>query len=133
MARPFFVCGAGQQAGFVAGLAGALKAEKIFTVNSADTTRDLILVDDVVEGLIRLALSREARGEVVNVCSGKEFSMGKIALAAHKIIDKGKVVLKHQNRPGDFLRSQGSNKKIKYLTGWKPTRPLAEILRSALR
>lgn len=132
IARPFFVCGQGQRAGFLAELASMLKDGKEFVVRSAQATRDLVLVDDVAQGLIRLAQSRKASGEIVNICSGKEVTMAEIAVKARDIIGSGSVVLKNESRPGDFMRSCGSNDKLERLTGWKPATSLDDILKSTL-
>lgn len=132
IARPFFVCGKGQQTGFLSELARVLKDGKEFIVRSARATRDPVLVSDVVRGLIRLAETSAAKGEVVNICSGKEISMAEIAAKARDIIGNGSIVLKDESRPGDFIRSFGSNEKLERLTGWKPTTLLDNILKSVL-
>lgn len=127
VARPFFVYGPGKEVGFVPELIKALSQEKTFEISS-DTTRDPIYVDDVAEGLVRLALCSEARGEVVNLCSGKEVAIKRIADMVLRKIGKGNIVVKLNARPGDMPRSRGSTKKLKALTGWSPSISLSDGL-----
>ena len=120
-ARLFMAYGPGQKTGFIADIIRALARGETFEVNASTVTRDLIFIDDVAEGLIHLAFCAKAMGETVNLCRGKEITLRKIAQSAHKQIKSGKVIFASRaSRQGDFLRSYGSTKKLKQLTGWRP-------------
>lgn len=130
VARQFTGYGPGQKAGFIFDAASALKRGETFTVNPSYVTRDPIFVADTIEGLIRLTLAANGVGEIVNLCPGKEISLGEIATVIHGIVGKGKIELvQREPRKGDFLRSWGDTKKIERLLGWKPAITLEEGLR----
>lgn len=133
VARQFTGYGPGQTTGFIVDLTRALKRGETFIVNASYVTRDPIFVSDTVEGLMRLACAPHATGEIVNLCHGKEISIGEIAQIVHAITGSGAIELvQREPRKGDFLRSWGDIKKIAVLTGWKPCVPLEEGLRMTI-
>lgn len=130
VARQFTGYGPGQTSGFIVDLIRTLKKGGIFVVNSSYITRDPIFVSDTIEGLIRLACCPNASGEIINLCPGKEISIGEIATMAHSIVGMGRIELAQgEPRKGDFLRSWGSTEKIEQFLGWKPHTSLKEGLR----
>lgn len=130
VARQFTGYGPGQKTGFIFDVTSALKRGETFTVNPSYVTRDPIFVDDTIEGLIRLALTPNGAGQIVNLCVGKETSIGEIAAVIYGIVGKGKIELvQREPRRGDFLRSWGDTKKLERLLGWKPAITLEEGLR----
>lgn len=130
VARQFTGYGPGQTTGFIVDLTRALKKEETFVVSPSYVTRDLIFVYDTIEGLIRLVCCSRASGEIINLCSGKEISLGEIATIAYSIAGMGRIELvQGEPRKGDFLRSWGSTEKIEQFLGWKPNTPLEEGLR----
>lgn len=82
--RPFNTYGPRQSARAVIPtiITQALSRDKI-KLGSLDTTRDYTYVKDTAEGFIKVAESPESVGEVINVGSNFEVSIGEIA---HKII-----------------------------------------------
>lgn len=129
VARQFTGYGPGHTAGFIFDATRALKRGEDFTVNPASVTRDLIFVGDTVEGMLRLALAKDAAGEIVNLCSGKEITIGEVATLIHRIVGKGTIKLVDgEPRKGDFLRSLGDTKKMERLLGWKPATTLEQGL-----
>ena len=100
-------------------------------------TRDLTFVDDTVEGFIRIAESDEAIGQVVNVGSGQEISVGDLA---HKILDligsAGRIITDDQR-----VRPEGSEVerllcdygKARELLGWAPRVSLDDGLRRTIQ
>ena len=130
VARQFTGYGPGQTTGFIVDLTRALKREELFVVNPSYVTRDPIFVSDTIEGLMRLALCPDASGEIINLCPGKEVSIGEIAAIVHSIVGTGRIkLIQGEPRKGDFLRSWGSTEKMERFTGWKPHTPLEEGLR----
>ena len=127
IARPFFVYGPGKRMGLIPDFLNALPMKDVFVL-SGNVTRDPIYVNDVAEGLIRLAICPRARGEAVNLCNGKEVSMKKIIEMIIYKIKRGKVVVSNNVRGGDMLQSKGSILKLKTLTGWSPGISLTEGL-----
>lgn len=130
VARQFTGYGPGQTTGFIVDLTRALKRKEAFIVNPSHATRDFIFVDDTIKGLMYLAQCVKVAGEIVNLCSGKETSIGEIAKMLHSIVGMGKIELaQREPRKGDFLRSWGSAEKMEQLTGWKPSISLEEGLK----
>jgi NAD dependent epimerase/dehydratase len=88
------------------------------------TTRDFNYVTDTCGGLIALAQSEKAIGEVVNIGSNYEISIGDVFKKINKIMGKDAVVKQDPKR----IRPQGSevfrlwcdNTKIKELCGFNP-------------
>lgn len=131
IARPFFVYGSGKTTGFIPELISTLKQGTSFTVGP--TTRDPVFVDDCADALVQLALCPSAKGEIVNICGGKEVPVVQIAAMAQKKIKKGTIVLTKDLRPGDVRRSRGSITKLKRLTGWRPRTTLSQGLDMILK
>lgn len=130
VARQFTGYGPGHTTGFIVDLTRALKRNETFVVNPSYVTRDPIFVKDSIEGFLRLVSCLNAMGEIVNLCPGKEISIGEIATKVHSIVRMGKIELTQgEPRKGDFLRSWGSTQKLEQLTGWKPSTPLEEGLK----
>ena len=127
VARPFFVYGPGRHTGFVCDLIETLMQGNTFAI-AGNSTRDPIFIDDVAIGFLRLAVCPLAAGQIVNICSGKEVFMARIAEMVKQKIAKGKVTFTSKSRPGDMLRSRGSIKKLKALTGWSPGMSLSQGL-----
>jgi nucleoside-diphosphate-sugar epimerase len=84
-------------------------------------TRDFIYVDDVVKANILAMKSKKVgRGEVINICSGKNYSINYIA----KLIGGRKIYL--PARKGEMKHTLGDNSLAKKLLGWKPEISLEE-------
>jgi UDP-glucose 4-epimerase len=78
-------------------------------------TRDFIYVDDVVNANILAMKSKKVgSGEVINICSGKNYSINYIA----KLIGGKKIYL--PARKGEMKHTLGDNSLAKKLLGWKP-------------
>ncbi len=63
----------------------ALKGEEITVFGDGSQTRSFTYITDQVEGILRLALSPDAKGEVVNIGSNKETSVLDLAEMIKKI------------------------------------------------
>jgi len=84
-------------------------------------TRDFIYVDDVVKANILAMKSKKVgRGEIINICSGKNYSINYIA----KLIGGKKIYL--PARKGEIKHVLGDNSLVKKLLGWKPEISLEE-------
>jgi UDP-glucose 4-epimerase len=84
-------------------------------------TRDFIYVDDVVKANILAMKSKKVgRGEIINICSGKNYSINYIA----KLIGGKKIYF--SARKGEIKHALGDNSLAKKLLGWKPEISLEE-------
>jgi UDP-glucose 4-epimerase len=113
--RLFSVYGPGQRKQAIFELIRqALGPTDTLRVNApADVTRDFIFIDDVVAAMIALAERAPGAGEIYNVASGRETTMGELAhgiLAACKRTKS--VEFGDSLRPGDPHRYAGATERI---------------------
>lgn len=87
-------------------------------------TRDLNFVQNTVEGFCAAALSPNAVGQTINFGSGREISVGDLALLIGKMFDKEINIIceKERLRPNksEVERLLACNNKAKKLLGWEP-------------
>lgn len=98
--------------------------------------RDLNYVADTVDGFVRMGECPEAVGEVINIGSGREVSIGDLAQLILQLIGKDiPLVCEEQRvRPGhsEVLRLQCDNRKAQRILAWTPRHTLEEGLRQTL-
>lgn len=78
----------------------SLKKEALPLENNGESTRDFIFVDDVVEGLITLALSGKS-GDVYNLASGVETSIRELAEKINSLTENPTATLTLPRRSWD--------------------------------
>ncbi len=92
------------------------------SVGNLKPTRDFNYVLDTVSGLIKLAESDKADGEVVNIGSGKEISIESLINKILFILKKDCRIIKDPKkiRPlkSEVMRLCADNSKIKEITSW---------------
>ncbi|MHB2155794.1 NAD-dependent 4,6-dehydratase LegB [Calditrichota bacterium GD2] len=135
IARPFNTYGPRQSARaviptIITQLAAGAKEIKLGDLRP---TRDFNFVKDTCKGMILLAEGENTDGEVFNIGSDAEISIGELA---HKIMDlmgaKANIVSETQRlRPKDseVLRLRCNNQKIRQTVGFKPDFTLDEGLK----
>ncbi len=102
-------------------------------LGSLTPTRDFNYVTDTASGFLAVATSDRALGEVVNVGSGREISIGDLVETMFAITGRKKLVIADEAR----IRPSGSevqrllcdNTRAREWTGWKPEVSLEEGLR----
>ncbi len=113
-----------------------LDGKKEIKLGDLSPTRDLVYVKDTVEGFIRIAESESAIGEEINIASGKDISIGKLAEGIISLISPdARVVTDLQRiRPpkSEVMRLLGSNTKLKNITGWVPEYSLEQGLKETI-
>ncbi len=133
--RPFNTYGPRQSARAVIPtiLAQLHSGAKEIRLGSLTPTRDFSYVTDTAEGFLAAATAERAYGEVLNLGTGTEISIGDLATAlitaagstAQIVVDPTRL------RPGgsEVERLLADNTKAHTLTGWQPRVPLDEGLR----
>ncbi len=95
-------------------------------------TRDLNYVADTVEGFIKAAESSKAIGEVINLGTGREISIGELATTILRTMGKDLQVITDSERirPGgsEVERLCADASKARQLLGWEPKHSLEEGL-----
>jgi len=110
--------------------------ESAINLGNLEPTRDLNYVADTVEGFIKAAEASNAIGQVINLGTGREVSIGKLAETILSMMGKRLPVLSEDTR----VRPKGSevdrlcadNTKAKEILGWEPKYTLEEGLRHTI-
>ena len=134
--RPFNTYGPRQSArAVIPSLLGQLygDAERI-RVGTVSPTRDFNYVSDTVTGFLAVADADRATGEVVNIGSGREISIGALIELLFEVTGQRKEIVVEDER----VRPTGSevhrllcdNTRAREWAGWKPEVPLEEGLRA---
>lgn len=134
--RPFNTYGPRQSTrAVIPSLLGQLygDAERV-RVGAVSPTRDFNFVSDTVSGFLAVASSDRAAGEVVNIGSGQEISIGDLIELLFEVTGLRKEIVVENER----LRPTGSevqrllcdNTRAREWAGWKPEVSLEEGLRA---
>jgi dTDP-glucose 4,6-dehydratase len=102
--------------------------ESAITLGNLEPTRDLTYVADTVEGFVKAAVAPNAVGEVINLGTGRDVSIGKLAETILSMMGKRLPVLTEDTR----IRPKGSevdrlcadNTKAREILGWEPQHTL---------
>jgi NAD dependent epimerase/dehydratase len=133
-ARPFNTYGPRQSARAIIPsiIIQALSHAIELKLGSLSPTRDFTYVADMVRGLVKIAQCDNIQGEIINIGSGSEISIGDLAA---KILDLMNADVKincedERIRPSnsEVKRLLADNRKIRELTGWEPEYSLEEGL-----
>jgi len=105
-------------------------------LGNLEPTRDFNYVDDTVQGFILAAESPAAVGEVINVGSGSEISIGDLARLIGSLVgSEARIVAEDQRvRPegSEVERLCADNRKARRLLGWESAVPLEEGLKRTI-
>lgn len=114
----------------------AASGKKLIRLGSLKPTRDLSYVEDVCAGFIALAECAKAVGEIVNIGSNSEISIGGLADKIKKIMHSNAKVItdKERFRPpkSEVYRLRCDNTKIRNLTGFVPKYSIQEGLKKTI-
>ena len=135
--RPFNTYGPRQSARAIIPtiITQAIDQEKI-KLGSLFPTRDYTFVKDTVNGFIRTAESKSSIGEVINIGSNFEISMGDLAQRISSLLNKDIKIVQDSSRVRPFKsevkRLWCDNAKAKRLLGWEPQVSLDEGLKETI-
>ncbi len=137
IARPFNTFGPRQSLRAVIPtiIAQALRGERVF-LGATSPTRDFTFVKDTVNGFVRIAEVEESIGEVINLGTGQEVSIGDLIKRIASLLGQEiEVVTDEQRlRPGssEVRRLCCNSGKAERLLGWRPRYSLEEGLRQTI-
>lgn len=87
-------------------------------------TRDFNFIDDTVRGFVTIAESKASIGEVINIGSNYEISIGDTVKMISEIMNKKVTIITENERlrpdKSEVERLWASNAKAEILLGWKP-------------
>ncbi len=114
-------------------LSQLLAGNEVIRVGATTPTRDFNFVTDTARGFLAVAGSDQTVGQVVNVGSGREISVGDLIELLAKITGRTVEVVSDADRlrpPGSEVeRLLCDNTRVREWTGWRPEVPLEEGLR----
>jgi dTDP-glucose 4,6-dehydratase len=137
IARPFNTYGPRQSARAVipAIIVQALTQPQVM-LGATFPTRDLNFVTDTVDGFLKIAENDRALGEVINLGTGREVSVGDVATSIIRLVGRDIPVLFDANRvrpdASEVDRLLADATKAKQLVGWEPRHSLDEGLRMTI-
>lgn len=115
-------------------VAAALRGEPLKVYGTGKQSRCFSSVFDIVDGLAKVAASKEAIGEVVNLGSDQEISIEDLAKRVIELCDSKSVVerVSYNDAYGpnfdDMQRRLPCLDKARRLIGWNPAHTLDEII-----
>ncbi len=124
--RPFNTYGPRQSARAVIPtiISQLLNGKENISLGSLKPTRDFNFVSDTVEGFLSVIDCEEAIGEVINIGSSFEISIGETANLIAKIMNKNISIKEDEQRfrpsASEVERLYSSNEKAKKILGWRP-------------
>jgi len=136
--RPFNTYGPRQSARAVIPtiIMQALTRDKV-NLGAVHPTRDFNYVEDTVSGFIRIAESPDSTGEVINIGSGREISIGDLAYKIASLMDKNVDIISDAGRirpeKSEVNRLLADNTKAKKLLQWEPKISLDEGLSKTIK
>ena len=99
-------------------------------------TRDLNYIEDTCRGFIALAECEEAIGEVINIGSNYEISMGEVVNLIKELMNSDIEVVEEKERirpeKSEVFRLWCDNRKIRELTGFEPKYSIREGLKKTI-
>tara|TARA_B100000900_G_scaffold416153_1_gene449553 strand:+ start:6558 stop:7553 length:996 start_codon:yes stop_codon:yes gene_type:complete len=100
----------------------AMKGLSLPITGSGDETRDFTFVEDIVDGLILMAVSEKAAGEAFNLGAGREIKIKHLAEMINKNTKNTTPITFVKKRKWDsHARRLASNKKAKTMLGFSPS------------
>lgn len=136
--RPFNTFGPRQSARAIIPtiITQVLAGTQTIRLGNLHPTRDFNYVLDTVSGIITVGLAEGTVGQVVNLGSGREISIGELVLMVAKLFGKEIYIQQEEPRvrpPGSEVeRLLCDNRKARRLTGWEPRYTLEEGLRETI-
>jgi NAD dependent epimerase/dehydratase len=135
--RPFNAYGPRQSArAIIPTIITQAQTQPFLSLGSLDPTRDFTFVADTVQGYIHIAEHPEAIGEVINVGSGQEISIGDLANLIMRLVGRDIPIVadKQRMRPPDseVERLCADNSKAKRIIDWNPRVTLTQGLISTI-
>lgn len=132
--RPALIYGPGQaKSFFIPSLIESCLEGRDFRISTGSQGRDLLYVDDLIAGLMRLLVVSVTPGEIINLGSGGEYLIKDVAATIVRLTgSKIRLLEEGTARPGQIEHLYGSRRKAEALLGWQPTIDLESGLRRTI-
>jgi dTDP-glucose 4,6-dehydratase len=113
-------------------VSAAMNGRTITIHGDGSQTRSFCYVDDLVDGLLNVALDPLIDGEVFNVGNPSEITIRELAEEIRRLIRPTTLITYTARRPGDPERRRPDITKIGRRYGWRPMTSLSEGLRRTI-
>ena len=113
-------------------IAQALAGQPLTVYGDGNQTRSFTYVDDLVEGIVRLAAHDGARGAIVNLGNPEETTIAEAAAAIAELAGVPLHVVHRPLPPDDPARRKPDITRARELLGWEPRTPLRDGLKHTL-
>lgn len=109
----------------------ALEGKPLIIYGDGKQTRDFIYVKDVVKAC-ECSLSKKFKGEVINIASGTQMSVKKLAEKILKLTNSNSKINFEEKRPGDIKYSYASIESAEKKLEWRPKYNLEQGLKETI-
>ncbi|PNR91807.1 NAD-dependent dehydratase [Petrotoga sp. HWH.PT.55.6.1] len=137
--RPFNTFGPRQSARAVIPtiISQILAGKERIKLGNLTPTRDLNYVKDIANGFITVGLHEKTIGDVYNLGTGEEISIGNLAQKIIELIGKNVEIIEDTQRvrpeKSEVERLLSNPEKAKNISGWKPKYSLEEGLKETIQ
>ncbi len=108
--------------------------DKSFPTSAGEQLRDFCYIHDIAEGVFKALEAPKAKGEIVNLASGKGVSIRSMIEAICRMTKKGKPEFgKISYRTGENMALYANIEKAQKLLGWYPVISIEEGLKNTIR
>lgn len=137
IARPFNTYGPRQsERAIIPTIISQMLKKKQVKLGSINTIRDFNYVLDTVDGMFQIMNTKNIEGEIVNICSGKGYTIKNIYDFIKKEINLNSYIefdkIRERPKNSEVDKLIGCNKKIKRLTNWKSTISIRQGLQKTI-
>jgi nucleoside-diphosphate-sugar epimerase len=136
--RPFNAYGPRQSARAIVPtiITQILSGKKTIKLGALNPTRDLTYVEDTADGIIRAGESEDCIGEIINLGSNTEISVGELAGLISRYLKRDIKIESEQARKrpekSEVERLRADNAKARRILGWKPKYTLEQGLEKTI-
>ena len=107
---------------------------KKFPCSRGNQFRDFVHVNDVVDAIIKSLIRRNAKGQIINIGSGRPRKLKNIIKYVRKVSNGGHPQFgKIKLRKDEILKIYPSIKKAEKLIGWKPRTSFEKGIKNTIR
>jgi NAD dependent epimerase/dehydratase len=137
IARPFNTYGPRQSArAVIPTIASQTLSREVVELGATSPTRDFLYVDDTAAGIAACADAEAVDGEVINLGTGAEISIGRLAERIIELVDRDVTLALDEDRlrppDSEVERLVADTSKARRLLGWEPAVELDEGLRRTI-
>lgn len=110
----------------------ALKNKPITIYGNGNQTRSLCFIDDLVEGLIKIAFEKKAKNQIINLGNPEEYKIIEYAKIIKKLTQSNSKIIFLEKQTDDPEKRKPDIKKALKILNWQPKTNLEEGLKKTI-